>query len=332
MSEEVTSLRARAAAFTAMIANNLHAAKDPVRRSKLYNHEPEWKCPAYHLLSNVDLGECSADLLRLKKGSGILPGDGTGHLEEMLKVLKETVRPRHSENAAVLQLHGGGYYLPMHNLYRDTAVIYSMLFGGADVLTPDYRTAPDDPFPAAFEDALDAYKWLLKDHEPENIIFAGDSAGGGLALALAAFLRDKHMPLPSKMITMSAWTDLTKSGVSYKENFNNDPVFGGSKDTLVFKDGYYRDDDPENPCISPIFADKKGLPPILMQVGDREMLLSDTVDFAEEAKKEGVDVRTHVYPGMFHIFQMGLYLFPEAVSAWEEVGRFINEQKEPQVS
>ena len=87
MSEEVTSLRARAAAFTAMITNNLHAAKDPVRRSKLYNHEPEWKCPAYHLSSTVDLGECSADFLRLKKDSGILPGDGTGHMEEMLKVV-----------------------------------------------------------------------------------------------------------------------------------------------------------------------------------------------------------------------------------------------------
>ena len=131
------------------------------------------------------------------------------------------------------------------------------------------------------------------------------------------------MPLPAGIITMSAWTDLTKSGESYEENFNIDPIFGGTKETMVYMDGYYKDDDPHNPYISPIFGDMTGFPPMLMQVGDREVLLSDTLSVADAAKKAGVLVKTHVYPGMFHVFQMGLSLYPESKEAWEEVRRFI---------
>lgn len=151
----------------------------------------------------------------------------------------------------------------------------------------------------------------------------GDSAGGGLALALCLYLRDYDIRLPRGIITMSAWTDLTKSGESYQENFEIDPIFGGTKNSLVYKEGYYKDSDPENPYISPINGDYHGFPPMLMQVGEYEMLLSDTLTVAEKARKAGVPVKEHMYNGMFHVFQMGLLLYPEAKEAWIEVGRFI---------
>ncbi|MCR4584977.1 MAG: alpha/beta hydrolase [Lachnospiraceae bacterium] len=223
----------------------------------------------------------------------------------------------------VLQLHGGGYYGGMHNTYRDTAAMYAEVSGGFDVLTPDYRTAPEHPYPAALSDALAAYRLLLEmDYEPSDIVIAGDSAGGGLTLALALYLRDNGLPMPGGIITMSAWTDLTKSGASYTEHFGDDPIFGGTYNTMVYKDGYFRGSDPWDPYISPVFGSYENFPPTLMQVGEREMLLDDTRDVARKLKEAGVPVREHVYPGMFHVFQLALLLFPESAEAWHEVRMF----------
>ena len=224
----------------------------------------------------------------------------------------------------VLQLHGGGYYGRMHNTYRDMAGLYNEISKGYDVLSVDYRVAPEHPYPAALEDALAAYQWIMERGYPlEKLIVAGDSAGGGLALALCLYLRDHDIPLPAGIITMSAWTDLTKSGESYQENFDIDPIFGGTMDSLVYQEGYYKDSNPEIPYISPVNGDYHGFPPMLMQVGEYEMLLSDTKTVARHAMDAGVTVKEHIYPGMFHVFQMGLLLYPEAKEAWIEVGRFI---------
>ena len=243
---------------------------------------------------------------------------------------KEDTRPR-GQRYVILQLHGGGYYGKLHNTYRAAAVYFHDISGGFDVLSPDYRVAPANPYPAALQDALSSYRWLMEQgYKPEHIIISGDSAGGGLTLALCMYLRDHRIAMPAGLITMSAWTDLTKSGDSYQENFEKDPVFGGSRDTLVYKEGYYADQDPMDPYISPVNGEYSGFPSILMQVGEREMLLDDTLKVAAKAREAGVQVRKHVYAGMFHIFQMGFHLFPEAEEAWKEVAEFLKGvKKEP---
>lgn len=223
----------------------------------------------------------------------------------------------------LLQLHGGGYYGRLHNTYRNMAALYQKISGGA-VASLDYRVAPEHLYPAAFEDAIEAYRYLLeKGYDGSEILLAGDSAGGGLALALTLYLRDEKMPLPAAVITMSAWTDLTLSGESYTENFNTDPMFGGSTDTLVYHNEYPGGHDPREPYISPVFGDYTGFPPMLMQVGGREMLLSDTLEVARKAKICGVSVKEQIFPGMFHVFQMGLTRYPEAEQAWKQVRKFI---------
>lgn len=299
------SFRGRTARKVVEVANHLpvlgHMSQNGELQARRNEYEKEWKCPDGYVNTGIE----------------------TEHFPmELLKTTGQSVPPE--ERFVILQLHGGGYYNGFHNTYRDAAVWYSECGGGMDVLSIDYRTAPEDPYPAALEDAQEAYKWLLEqDYLPEHIILAGDSAGGGLALALTLYLKDYGLPLPGGIVTMSAWTDLTKSGDSYQENFDTDPIFGGSRDTLVYKEGYYAEHDPMDPYISPINGDYHGFPPMLMQVGEREMLLDDTLEVAAKAKEAGVPVKKHVYPGMFHIFQMGFHLFPEAEEAWKEVAEFL---------
>lgn len=297
--EDRVSIRGRTARRMVRIANHLPGKRAGELRMRLSERERMWQCPEHLELIPIHMEQFDMELLRKKGG--------------------ETV-----SDSIILQLHGGGYYGKLHNTYRNMAGLYNELGDGADVLSIDYRVAPEHPFPAALEDAVNAYQWILENgYRSGRIIVAGDSAGGGLALALCLYLRDNHMPLPSGIITMSAWTDLTKSGESYEEKFDVDPIFGGSRDTLVYREGYYRDDIPENPYISPVMGDYTGFPPMLMQVGEYEMLLSDTLTVARKAKEVGVPVKEHVYKGMFHVFQMGLLLYPEAKEAWVEVGHFL---------
>lgn len=299
------SLRGRTARKVVEVANHLpvlgHMSQNGELQARRNEHEKEWKCPEGYVNTAIETERFSM---------------------ELLKTAGQNRPPE--ERFVILQLHGGGYYNRIHNTYRDAAVWYSECGSGMDVLSIDYRTAPEDPYPAALEDALEAYKWLLEqDYLPKHIIAAGDSAGGGLALALTLYLKDHQLPLPGGIVTMSAWTDLTKSGDSYQENFDKDPIFGGSRDTLVYKEGYYAEHDPVDPYISPINGDYSCFPPMLMQVGEWEMLLDDTLEVAAKAKEAGVPVKKHMYPGMFHIFQMGFHLFPEAEEAWKEVAEFL---------
>lgn len=226
---------------------------------------------------------------------------------------------------AVLQLHGGGYIGPMKNIYRHFAVRYSKLSFGADVLTPDYRVAPEHPFPAALEDAVLAYKWLLNDrgYAPGKIVVAGDSAGGGLALALCLYLKDHGLPLPGGILTMSPWTDVSASGESYESMYHLDPLFGNSKNNMIYNCSYVGTADVKNPYLSPLFGDFSGFPPMLMQVGEHEVLLSDSTEAAKKARAAGVKVRLTVYEGMFHVFQMCLDMLPESREAWREVEEFL---------
>ena len=272
--------------------------QDGTLRRKLQGREPEWNCPKHLEQIVITMPEFTMEFLHTK-------GE------------KEAA-------GVILQLHGGGYYSAMRNKYRNFAAMYHEVSGGLSVLTIDYRVAPQHPFPAALEDAYAAYEWLLeKGYRSGQIILAGDSAGGGLCLALVHYLKNHEKPLPKAILTMSAWTDLTKSGESYKENFNVDPLFGRRKDTLIYKEGYYQGENPDNYYISPLKGDFTGFPPMLMQVGEYEMLLDDSLSVAEKARKQGVDVTLHVYEGMFHVFQMGELWYKESRQAWVEAGRFI---------
>lgn len=225
----------------------------------------------------------------------------------------------------VLQLHGGGYIGKMKNAYRDFAVLYAKMPGERAVLSVDYRVAPENPYPAALEDAYAAYQWLLEmGCEGNQIIVAGDSAGGGLALALCLYLKDKGEPLPRKLVLMSPWTDLAATGDSYETNFEKDPLFGNTTDSMIYSNAYYGENDPKTPYISPLYGDYEGLPPMLFQVGGAEMLLSDSARAAKKAKAAGCEVKLTVYDGMFHVFQLGMKKMKESREAWKEIERFVS--------
>ncbi|MBQ9867877.1 MAG: alpha/beta hydrolase [Lachnospiraceae bacterium] len=306
MDKDTTSLRGQTARRIVNAANHFPVLGQLRVNGDLQNIksnlEPEWRCPEELRRTIIDMDNYTMEM--------ISPADQYDMMWDRY---------------VILQLHGGGYYGRIHNTYRDSAAMYIDMSGGADVLSPDYRVAPDHPFPAALEDAVESYRWLLEhDYSPEHIVVAGDSAGGGLSLALGLYLRDHGMPMPAGIITMSAWTDLTKSGDSYQEKYDADPVFGGTRKSLVYKEGYYADHDPMDPYISPINGNFRGFPPLLMQVGEMEMLLDDTLSVGAKARHAGGRVKVHVYPGMWHIFQMGFNLYPEAKEAWKEISRFLH--------
>ena len=239
---------------------------------------------------------------------------------------RELIDPFGEGREVILQLHGGGYIGRIRNAYRDFAVLYSKLTKDRAVLSVDYRVAPEHVFPAALLDALDAYEWLLKNgYREDQIIVAGDSAGGGLALALCLCLKENGRALPCGIVAMSPWTDMTASGPSYEENFENDPLFGGTEDSMIYNREYAAGEDLTNPYLSPLFGEYEGFPPMLIQVGSYEMLLSDSVLLAQKAKEAGVKVRLSIYEGMFHVFQMAPLTLPECKRAWVEIGHFIDE-------
>ncbi|MCI5918109.1 MAG: alpha/beta hydrolase [Roseburia sp.] len=260
--------------------------------------EPPWKCPDCFTMTKIELPNFTMELLESKENP--------------------------NQEKIILQLHGGGYIGAMRNAYRTFAGLYNEVSKGMSVLTIDYRVAPEHPYPAALEDAVAAYQWLLEQgYFGYQIILAGDSAGGGLAMALCHYLNDHKMPLPCGIVAMSPWTDLLASGESYETNFEKDPLFGNTRDSLIYNKDYVGDHDPMDSYISPLYGDFRGFPPMLIQVGSYEMLLSDSVSVAAKAREQGVKVRLSIYEGMFHIFQMAMLLLPESKKAWVEIGKFI---------
>lgn len=299
MREEKVSLRGKL--VRDMMKNMMDSAmghKFQTGEFRMNPVEPAWICPQDYEYEIVDMGQFKTEYLR---PAGVCTG------------------------RVILQIHGGGYIGPMKNTYRDFAVQYSRRSLGGDVLTVDYRVAPEFPYPAALEDAVASYRWLIeeKKYAPEKIVVAGDSAGGGLTLALILYLRDHFIPMPAGVVVMSPWTDLTCSGESYTTNYTRDPQFGNTKDNMLYNSSYIGDGDPTDPYMSPVFGDYHRFPPILMQVGSEEVLLSDTLTVAGKIRQAHGKLRLSVYDGMFHVFQMALRLIPESREAWTEVGRFL---------
>lgn len=224
--------------------------------------------------------------------------------------------------AVVYYLHGGGYVFgPMTTYVNLLANITRRT--RARALWLDYRLAPECPFPAAVDDALAGYRWLIERQgaQPERIIIAGDSAGGGLALATMLAARDAGLPLPAGAALLSPWTDLTGTSATAISRAKVDVMLDGSG-IAAGGQRYLAGADPKHPLASPLYADLRGLPPLMIHVGDAEVLLDDSRLLAERARAAGVEVSLHVWDGMFHVFPVFTYL-PEARQADEEIIRFI---------
>jgi acetyl esterase/lipase len=246
-------------------------------------------------------------------------------------VLGEWVESSDMTNAPViLYLHGGGYAMGSPNTHRALAARIA-LASHARALVLDYRLAPEHPFPAALEDAVAAYRWLLAHGTPpEQIVFAGDSAGGGLALAALLALRDADDPMPAGVVCMSPLTDMEGTGESVITRAKADP-FLRLEDRTVFRH-YLGNHDPREPLLSPLYGDLRGLPPMLIQVGNDEIMLSDSTRFTERARTAGVDVTLNIYDGMWHVFQYFAPYLPEAVQAIGEIGAFVRARCSQEIS
>jgi acetyl esterase/lipase len=202
-------------------------------------------------------------------------------------------------------------------------MFYLSKASGARVLVLNFRLAPEHPFPAAVEDSLTAYRWLLAQGIlPSNVVIGGDSAGGGLALATLVALRYMGDPLPAAGISHSGWTDLANTGETFATKAEEDPLIDKEMvDTMAA--AYLGNRSRTIPLASPYYADLRGLPPLLMQVGGAEVLLDDSIRTAERAREAGVDVTFKIWEGMPHVWQVFANFLPEAQQAIEECGEFI---------
>jgi acetyl esterase/lipase len=226
--------------------------------------------------------------------------------------------PDAAADKAVLFFHGGGFIIGSVSSHRELCARISRA-SGARTLLIDYRRAPEDPFPAALEDSLTAYRWLLAQGiSPSSIVLAGDSAGGGLTVSSMVSLRDEGTALPAAGVCLSPWVDL--------ECVGKEPE---CEDQLITRHGlrtmgrlYLADTDPRTPLASPLYADIKGLPPLYIQVGTAEVLLDDAHRLADQAKEAGVEVTLDAWDELFHVFQLYPVL-PEAGEALEKIGAFV---------
>lgn len=221
----------------------------------------------------------------------------------------------------VLYFHGGGYCIGTAALYRD--FLWRVAAAArAQVLCFDYRLAPERPFPAALDDAVAAYRWLVARFEPRHIAFAGDSAGGGLLLATMLRLRDEGAPLPSAAASLSPWTDLTLAGQSVRANAQADPMLDPDNLPDLVRN-YCAGADPHNPYISPIYGDPAGLPPTLIQAGSDEILRDDAVRMADKMRAAGCAVELELWEQMPHVWHLYARFVPEARRAVARVGEFL---------
>lgn len=230
--------------------------------------------------------------------------------------------PGCSTSHALLHLHGGGYVMGSCVTHRALAGRAGIACGMQAVL-PEYRLAPEHPFPAALDDAVAAYRGLLAlGFAPGNIVLLGDSAGGGLTLATLFALRDAGAPLPAAAVLLSPWTDMTMSGESLRTRAAVDPWL---KPEMLEPFGklYMGDHDRKKPLISPLFGDFRGLPPLLVQVGDQEILLSDSTRLAECAKGAGVEVKLEIWDELWHVWHLFAPVLPEANAAFDGMGAFV---------
>ena len=225
----------------------------------------------------------------------------------------------------VLYLHGGGYIFCSSETHRPITSALSRL-APARVFVPDYRLAPEHPFPAALDDALAAVRWLYgQGVAPQQLTIGGDSAGGGLTLATLLALRAAGEPLPAGAFLLSPWTDLAGTGASVQENNGRCAMFFA--DNIVPSGNVYRGAEPAtHPLISPLYADLQGLPPLLVQFSNSELLRDDATRLVAKARAAGVTVVDQAWPDLPHAWQIFAELVPESRQALGEIARFIAHQ------
>jgi len=230
-------------------------------------------------------------------------------------------------NIVLLYLHGGGYFGCSAETHRPITAFFALQ--GFHVFAPDYRLAPENRFPAAVEDAVAFYRALLSaGYSPQNIVVAGESAGGGLSLSLMLALRAPGVPPPAAAALFSPWTDLAATGDSIRTNTDRCAMFHGAG--VAFSARYYLGDtDPRNPLASPLYADLTGLPPLLIHVGADEVLRDDSTRLAERARAAGVSVELKIWPVVPHAWQLVPHLVPEARQSLRESAAFLRAQIAP---
>lgn len=238
---------------------------------------------------------------------------------------------KNPDNRLIIQYHGGAFVAGLNDMYRGFAVRYSEVGGGADVLTVDYKLYPKYSFPQQQQDAITAWRFAVSvlGYKPEKIVLAGDSAGGNLVLSTALYLRDNKNRLPRALVCFSPWADLSNSGESHITNARLDPSFGVGDDPnydgspIGVSSTYTVGHDPKDPRMSPSFGDYTGMPPILLQAGSIEILLSDSEMVRDNCLKVGTRCEMTVYNGMFHVFQALMDMTQESHMAWQEVEAFL---------
>ena len=219
-------------------------------------------------------------------------------------VRSEFITPKNVDREhAILYLHGGGYTICSPATHRNLAGRIAKVTQ-AYTLVPDYRLAPEHPFPAALEDTLACWDWLLaQGYRAENISAGGDSAGGGLAIALALKLKEGGRPMPSSIFLLSPWVDLSQAG--------------------DFARLYQPEGDLRNPLVSPLFGDLRGLSPVLIHAGGDDFLLKDAIDLEARLQADGTPVELRLWDGLWHVFQAFAPFFPEAMESISAIGAFI---------
>ena len=292
----------------------------PSRESREYLQELR-KRPAFGAVGN------EFDLDALRKGMEIRQAPANSVIKCIRSQIdgmpcEWVVAPDADPDLRLLYLHGGGFVSGSGAHYLALAGHISAAAQCA-VLLPDYRLAPEHRFPASIDDCICAHEWMMASGPygpaPATTTFiAGDSAGGGLTLATLLALRDRGRPLPTAGIPLSACTDLTLASDSIRSE--EDPICS-ARSMPVFAELYLGEADPRNPLASPVFGTYTGIPPLLIQVGEHEMLRDDSVRVAAKARSDGVEVKLEVWPGMVHVFQVRE--LPESYEAIEHIAQFM---------
>jgi monoterpene epsilon-lactone hydrolase len=235
------------------------------------------------------------------------------------------IPPNLKNSGVVLYLHGGGYAMGSINTHR-ALMARIAIASSTKVLGIEYRLAPENPFPCAIDDAFKAYNWLLKEgFAPNKIVISGDSAGGGLSIALLIRIKDENAPTPAAAVCLSPWLDLASTGETTLTLADEDPLIDLAS-INYFALFYAPKEKLNHPWVSPLYADLKGLPSIYIQVSTSEILLDDTRRFAEKAQLAGVDIQVDYWEKMVHVWQaFGVYL-PEALEAIEKLGSYIEKK------
>lgn len=247
---------------------------------------------------------------------------GTVALDESIAgVPCERIIPHTADDeTCILYLHGGAYLLGSRHSHRGLTAHLAHATGAQAVLV-EYRLAPEHPFPAGLDDAVAVYRALLDEFDPASILISGDSAGGGLALATTLRLKDEGIPLPRGVAVISPWTDLAGTGESLVTNAEVEIMLDPTRIREI-ADLYHPDADAEHPYVSPLFGDYAGFPPLLIQVGSDEVLLSDAERVAARAAAAGANVVLRVWPGMWHVWHMLAPWMSDARRAVNEYARW----------